>query len=113
MRRVTIPTLGVRVVPDEFGACPRCGAYWGHPDEALNFPNRSKVDNFWKCYNPRCTCGFYDPDRGVVVETKAHEDDAEGKAREAASRAEIVARVQAQLEGKTWVEVSPNCWQAK
>lgn len=44
-------------MPDE--ACPECGAYWGHPNKALDFPNRPKVDNHWRCYNPECVCGFY------------------------------------------------------
>lgn len=39
--------------------CPGCGAYWGHPDATLNYHNRFKVDNFCKCYNPKCTVVYY------------------------------------------------------
>ena len=57
------------VVDDENSACPQCGAYWGNPDESLNFPNRSKVGDaegvwWWKCYNPECEVDFYDPASG-------------------------------------------------
>jgi hypothetical protein len=57
----------VVVVPDE--ACPGCGAYWGHPDPSLDFPNRPKVDDAWKCYNPACEVGYYQD--GRMVERKA------------------------------------------
>ena len=56
----------IQIVSDE--ACPRCGAFWGHPDPSLDFPNRIKVDNDWKCYNPNCTCGYYR--NGRVLENK-------------------------------------------
>ena len=63
------------VVPDEWGACPRCGAYWGNPTkdsdgDSLDFPNRNKVDQYWRCYNPKCTAGYYDPKTQEVVEDK-------------------------------------------
>jgi hypothetical protein len=49
----------IRVVADDSIACPKCGAYWGHPDPALDFPNRFKVDDFCRCYNPKCSVRFY------------------------------------------------------
>lgn len=49
--------MNIEIVPDQ--ACPECGAFWGHPDPALDFPNRPKVDNHWKCYNPDCEVGYY------------------------------------------------------
>jgi hypothetical protein len=63
-RRQRVPKI--RVVPSEHGACPRCGAYWGHPNKELDWPNRSKVGDehgvwWWKCYNPNCTCGLLRP----------------------------------------------------
>lgn len=56
--------IHIEVVPDEMMACPKCGAYWGHPDEALNFPNRFKVDNWARCYNPDCAVDLYNPFTG-------------------------------------------------
>jgi hypothetical protein len=49
--------MEIIVVPDQ--PCPGCGAYWGHPDPALDFPNRVKVDDHWKCYNPNCDVAYY------------------------------------------------------
>ena len=46
--------------------CPRCGARWGHEDPKLDFPNRIKVDDFWRCYNPDCEVGYYDPATGEI-----------------------------------------------
>ena len=93
----------ITIVDDQ--ACPRCGAYWGHPDPTLDFPNRIKVDNDWKCYNPNCTCAYYRD--GRVLEDKLSPE----------AEAEMRARVQAQVAemtfGKDWVETSPNCWQLK
>ena len=44
-------------------ACPECGAYWGHSDPKLDYPNREKVyddEHAWlKCYNPMCYTQFY------------------------------------------------------
>jgi hypothetical protein len=56
------PTISI--VPDEELACPGCGAFWGHPDKALDFPNRFKVDDFCRCYNPACDLGYYNPYTG-------------------------------------------------
>lgn len=100
--------IEIRVVPDAYGACPRCGAYWGHPDPALDFPNRAKVDNDWRCYNPACTCGYYDPDRDVVLEDKLSPE----------AEAEMHARVRREVEemtrGRHWVEkeIAPGVTQA-
>jgi len=58
--------ITITVVPDESIACPGCGAYWGHPDPALDHPNRFKVDTFCRCYNPRCPVLYYDPYIGEV-----------------------------------------------
>ena len=43
---------GVTVDDDE--ACPVCGAFAGHSDPNLDFPNRPKIDGWWRCYNPKC-----------------------------------------------------------
>lgn len=87
------------IVDDE--ACPRCGAFASHPDEALRFPNRPKVDNYWKCYNPACEVGYYDPDSDFI-ELKPSDEEA----------AEMVARIKADvaraMEGKTFVKTSPE-----
>ena len=54
-------------IHDDAGlACPHCGAYWGHPDESLNFPNRFKVDDWVKCYNPNCWVIHYNPFSGSM-----------------------------------------------
>lgn len=50
--------MDIKIVNDE--ACPSCGAYWGHPDPSLDFPNRVKVDHAFKCYNPDCALDYYD-----------------------------------------------------
>ena len=101
--------LRIRVVPNEYGACPRCGAYWGHPDKALDFPNRSKVGDedgtwHWKCYNPACSCGYYDPERGTVTAEQATPEE------EAESRRKAKEYVDELMRGKKWktVEVAPG-----
>lgn len=58
------------VVPDEQVACPRCGAYWGHPDPKLDWPNRFKVDDWCRCYNPECTVAMYQPSTGAIEEER-------------------------------------------
>jgi len=47
-------------------ACPSCGAYWGNPNKSLDFPNRFKVDDMCKCYNPKCNIAYYNPFTGEV-----------------------------------------------
>ena len=63
------PEIKVRVVLEE--PCPYCGAYWGHPDPKLNYPNRPKVGDeygwWWRCYNPRCPVGYYQPEHKLVA----------------------------------------------
>jgi len=66
-----VPGVGLVVVPDEELACPGCGAFWGHPDPALDSPNRFKVDDFCRCYNPACSIGYYNPYTG---ETEAAQE---------------------------------------
>jgi len=56
--------LTTNIVSDEGIACLGCGAYWGHPDKSLDFPNRFKVDLFCKCYNPDCKISYYNPFTG-------------------------------------------------
>lgn len=61
----------IRVVPNEYGTCPGCGSYWGHPSSPetgaeLNWPNRQKVDQMWRCYNPACNVRYFDPQTGEV-----------------------------------------------
>ena len=53
--------VAVKVVPDQWMACPECGAYWGNPTPGLDFPNRFKVDDWARCYNPRCATDYYQP----------------------------------------------------
>lgn len=65
--------ITITIVPNEYGTCPRCGAYAGNPDPKLDFPNRQKVDSFWKCYNPECTVGYWDPETGVIEEREPDE----------------------------------------
>jgi hypothetical protein len=70
--------MQIKIVNDE--ACPGCGAYWGNPDESLDFPNRPKVDNDFKCYNPECEVGFYSD--GEIVEYVPSPDEMERIKRE-------------------------------
>ena len=53
--------IEIKIVQDNEIACPECGAYSGHPDPKLNFPNRFKVDDFCKCCNPKCKVSYYNP----------------------------------------------------
>ena len=85
--------MKITIVPDQ--ACPRCGAWWGNPDPALDFPNRIKVDNDWRCYNPDCTCAYYRD--GKVLEDKLSPED------HAAMVARVHAQVAAQMEGRIWI----------
>jgi hypothetical protein len=87
--------MRIEIVPTE--ACPTCGAYDGHPNDSLNFPNRPKVDNNWKCYNPVCPVGFYAD--GVVVELKPSPEEA------AEMNKRVAAEVEAMCAGKTWTRV--------
>jgi hypothetical protein len=93
----------ITVVNDE--ACPRCGAFWGNPNPELDFPNRPKVDNDWKCYNPNCTCGYYR--NGRVLENKPSPERLEE------IRAEAQARVAEMMKGRVWAQVEGNAWQLK
>jgi hypothetical protein len=94
--------IGIVIVPDDYGTCPRCGAFWGNPDKALDWPNRQKVDNLWKCYNPACSADYFDPERFVVVsEVLTAKELAEQEVR-------VKAQVDAMTAGKKWKEVRPN-----
>lgn len=53
--------IKVNIIDDEKLACPECDAYWEHPCNRLNYPNRFKVDDFCKCYNPDCKVTYYNP----------------------------------------------------
>ena len=58
---------GVTIDDDE--PCPVCGAFWGHPDPNLDFPNRPKIGNddgtwWWRCYNPKCGWDYRDSKTG-------------------------------------------------
>lgn len=77
------------IVSDRYFECPRCGAYAGHPDPSLDFPNRNKVDHYGSCFNPNCTCAYFDPETGEVVEDKLSPEEA------AASHARVKADVDA------------------
>ena len=66
----------VTIVQDEDIPCPECGAYWGNPDPALDFPNRFKTDDFCRCYNPGCPVAMYNPFTGAVEhEEETHATD--------------------------------------
>ncbi len=101
--------FAIRVVPDEYGACPRCGAYWGHPDPKLDFPNRQKVDNAWRCYNPDCTAGYYNPDSNRVLEDKVSAE------RELEIRAEAARRVEEMMVGRIWItrDIGPGASESR
>lgn len=90
--------MKITIVPD--AACPGCGAYWGHPDPALDFPNRVRVDDHYKCYNPACEVGYYSLDGSFIEYKLPPEEQAEMHAR-------IVAEVDEMMKGKTW-ELDPN-----
>lgn len=94
--------LKIKVVPSEYGACVRCGAFWGNPNPALDFPNRSKVCDegvwWWRCYNPECDCGYYDPDSGQWDRRATPEQ-------EAASAARAKEHVEAMMKGRHWETV--------
>jgi len=87
--------ITIHVVPET--ACPGCGAYWGHPDESLNFPNRPKVDDHWKCYNPACEVAYYL--EGEIVEYELPPEE------KAAMHKRIAAEVDEMMKGKTFVRV--------
>jgi hypothetical protein len=63
--------MKLRIVDDQ--ACPKCGAYWGHPKKALDWPNRIKVDDDWRCYNPKCDVAFYQD--GQILEMELSPED--------------------------------------
>ena len=52
--------INIVVVEDSITACPGCGAYWGHPNSDLDYPNRQKVDQYFRCYNPECNVTYYE-----------------------------------------------------
>ena len=54
------------IVDNDSIPCLECGAYWGHPDKLLDYPNRFKVDDFCRCYNPNCEINYYNPFTGEV-----------------------------------------------
>lgn len=93
------------IVPDQ--ACPGCGAYWGNPNKELDFPNRIKVDNDWKCYNPNCEVGFYRD--GSIVEMKLPPEEMK----------EMYARIKKEVDdmlvGKHWEtrEIAPGITESK
>lgn len=93
--------MNIHIVPDE--ACPGCGAYWGNPDKSLDFPNRIKVDNDWKCYNPACEVGYYRD--GEIVEMKPSPERMEEIKRETEEWIKNITF------GKEWKETSPNTWE--
>lgn len=91
-----IPLTEIHIVPDE--ACPGCGAYWGNPDKSLDFPNRIKVDNDWKCYNPNCEVGYYRS--GLIVEKKPSRDRMD----------EIAAETLEWAKNVTFEQIGENQW---
>ena len=65
----------INIVDDQ--SCPMCGARWGHENKRLDFPNRPKVDDWWRCYNPDCTCAYYHPETGEIEYEMSEEESAE------------------------------------
>lgn len=68
--------MKIEIVSDE--PCPKCGAYWGHPEPELDYPNRPKVQDenevwWWRCYNPKCSVDYYDPETDAVEESDEKE----------------------------------------
>jgi hypothetical protein len=62
--------MQIRVVDQE--NCPRCGG-------GSEFGNRPKVGHddgtwSWKCYNPDCTIGFYNPETGETEDVPPPEE---------------------------------------
>ncbi len=56
--------MEIQIVNESDNPCPKCQAYWGHPNPDLDFPNRPKVQDengvdWWKCYNPSCTISYF------------------------------------------------------
>lgn len=86
----------INVVPDQ--PCPGCGAYWGNPDKALDFPNRIKVDNDWKCYNPECEVAYYRD--GKIME---YEPTPEQKAK-------MKAEIDAFIKDIKFEQIGENQW---
>lgn len=69
----------IYIVDDE--ACPGCNAIWGHEDESLDYPNRPKVTDedglsWWRCYNPDCNVGYYNPETGRKERKATPEEEA-------------------------------------
>jgi hypothetical protein len=62
--------MEINIVADS--PCPECGAYWGNPNKSLDFPNRVKVDDLWKCYNPGCDVAYYRD--SLVVERRPSQE---------------------------------------
>lgn len=94
----------VHIVSDE--QCPHCGALWGHDDKALDFPNRPKVydeyGEWWRCYNPNCDIGYYNPQTGGIELRLTPEQ-------EEAQR----ARIREQFSNITFEQVDDNTWKTK
>jgi len=71
----------IEIVDDQ--PCPECGAMWMTPDcdsgNPLDFPNRPKVGDedgtwWWRCYNPACRVGYYEPFSGQVEYVASKEE---------------------------------------
>lgn len=54
--------ITITVVPES--TCPQCGG----GDEFFNRPKVALEDGiwWWRCYNPACPVGYYNPDTGEV-----------------------------------------------
>ncbi len=54
--------ITIEVVPES--TCPRCGG----GDEFFNRPKVALEDGiwWWRCYNPACPVGYYEPNTGEV-----------------------------------------------
>ena len=56
--------MEIILTPTGYGACIGCGAHDSHPNPELRFPNRQKVDDYYRCYNPNCEVAYYHPETG-------------------------------------------------
>ncbi len=82
--------MNIDIVPQEL--CPRCGG-------GEEFANRPKIGHedgswSWKCYNPDCNLGFWNPTTGEQENVLAPED-----------RAAHEARVAERLKNITFIKV--------
>jgi hypothetical protein len=69
--------MRIDIVPQE--NCPRCGG----GEEFMNRPKIGHEDGTWswRCYNPACTLGYWNPDTGETEDKPSPEEQAAIEAR--------------------------------